>query len=170
MPEDLRIPGYEMLQKLGSGSAGTVYKARQISMDRAVAVKILPAAFADDERFIERFYREARAVAKLNHPNIVTGIDVGSAGAGVYYFVMEYVDGEEAADRVAREGPMPEKEALDVVKQTAKALDHSFKNGIVHGDIKPANIMLTRDGMAKLADLGVARQTGADAGGGPGGA
>ena len=164
MPEDLRIPGYEMLQKLGSGSAGTVYKARQISMDRPVAVKILPAAFADDERFIERFYREARAVAKLNHPNIVTGIDVGSAGPGVYYFVMEYVDGEEAADRVARDGPMPEKEALDIARQTAKALDHAFKNGIIHGDIKPANIMLTREGTAKLADLGVARQTDADAG------
>jgi serine/threonine-protein kinase len=169
MPEDLRVPGYEMLRKLGSGSAGTVYKARQISMDRPVAVKVLPAAFADDERFIERFYREARAVAKLNHPNIVTGIDVGSAGPGVYYFVMEYVDGEEAADRVARDGPMPEKEALDVAKQMAKALDHAFKNGIIHGDVKPANIMLAREGTAKLADLGVARQTGADAGSAGGG-
>lgn len=159
MPENVSIPGYELLEKLGSGSAGTVYKARQISMDRAVAVKILPAALAEDERFIERFYREARAVAKLNHPNIVTGIDVGSAG-GLYYFVMEYVDGEEASKRIAREGPLLEAEALDVAKQIAQALEHAFKNGIVHRDIKPANIMLTNDGIAKLADLGVARQTG----------
>ncbi|MHC4202434.1 MAG: serine/threonine-protein kinase, partial [Planctomycetota bacterium] len=156
MPESVSIPGYELIETIGAGSSGTVYKARQISMDRLVAIKVLPQKLAQDERFTERFMREARAVAKLNHPNVVTGIDVGEAG-GVYYFVMEYVDGESVADRVRREGTVPEKEALEIARQVCLALDCAFKNGIVHRDIKPANILLTRGGEAKLADLGVAR-------------
>ncbi|MHC5058555.1 MAG: serine/threonine-protein kinase [Planctomycetota bacterium] len=157
MPGSVNIAGYELLEKIGSGAAGTVYKARQISMDRLVAIKMLPGDLAKDKRFIERFQREARAVAKLNHPHVVTGIDVGESG-GYWYFVMEYVDGESAASRVGRDEAIPEKEALEIARQVSLALDHAYKNGIIHRDIKPANILMTSGGLAKLADLGVAKQ------------
>jgi serine/threonine-protein kinase len=157
MPDTVNIAGYELLGKIGSGAAGTVYKARQISMDRLVAIKMLPSGLARDKRFIERFQREARAVAKLNHPHVVTGIDVGESG-GHWYFVMEYVDGESAASRVGRDEAIPEKEALEITRQVSLALDHAYKNGIIHRDIKPANILMTSGGLAKLADLGVAKQ------------
>jgi len=161
MPEPVSIPGFELIEQIGAGSAGTVYKARQISMDRLVAIKILPPRYADDKRFIERFYQEARAVAKLNHPHIVTGIDVGSVG-DCHYFVMEYVDGESLAARLDREGALKEAEALEFTRQIALALEHAYKNGIVHRDVKPANILVTRGGVAKLADLGVARRAESD--------
>lgn len=157
MPEQLSIPGYELLERIGAGSAGTVYKARQLSMDRLVAIKVLPQRYAEDKRFIERFYQEARAVAKLNHPHIVTGIDVGNAG-DCHYFVMEYVDGESLAARLEREGALKEAEALEFTRQIALALEHAYKNGIIHRDIKPANILVTKGGIAKLADLGVAKR------------
>ena len=157
MPDTVNIAGYELLEKIGSGAAGTVYKARQISMDRLVAIKMLPGDLAKDKRFIERFQREARAVAKLNHPHVVTGIDVGESG-GYWYFVMEYVDGESAASRVGRDEAISEKEALEITRQVSLALDHAYKNGIIHRDIKPANILMTSGGVAKLADLGVAKQ------------
>lgn len=153
------IPGYEILEEIGSGSYGNVYKARQVSMDRLVAVKVLPSRLASDKRYIERFFREARAVAKLNHPNIVTGIDVGEA-EGCFYFVMEYIDGESASVRLDEEGAFSEREALDIIFQIAQALRAASSGGIIHRDIKPANILLSSTGIAKLADLGVARRAG----------
>jgi hypothetical protein len=164
VPGNISIPGYEFVEKLGAGSAGAVYKARQISMDRMVAIKILPGGLAADERFIERFYREARAVAKLNHPNVVTGIDVGES-AGLYYFVMEYVDGDSLEVRLKKDGALNEAEALEIVRQVALALEHAYRNGIVHRDIKPGNVLMTQGGVAKLADLGVAKQAGGEGGG-----
>lgn len=152
----INIPGYEIIGKVAEGGMGTVYKARQTSMDRLVGIKILLKRFAEDKDGRERFLREARAVAKLSHPNVVAGIDAGEAH-GVYYFVMEFLDGA-SMDTVLRErGRLPWLEATRIVLQVALALDHAHKHGIVHRDVKPGNIMLLHDGNVKLADLGLAR-------------
>jgi len=158
----MRIGGYEILAKLGEGGMGAVYKARQLSMQRFVALKILRPVFARDAEFLQRFVREARASAKLNHPNIMQGIDVGQDGDH-HYFAMEYVEGLPVGKILSREGPMPEKRALDMVAQIAKGLEHAWKHNIIHRDIKPENIMITAKGEAKLCDLGLARGTGQDA-------
>jgi serine/threonine-protein kinase len=150
------IPGYEIIEKIAEGGMGAVYKARQVSMDRVVALKVLLPKFADRAEGRERFVREARAVAKLSHPNVVAGIDAGEVH-GVYYFVMEYIDGEPTDQVLRRCGRLPWREAVTIVRQMALALQHAQEHGIVHRDIKPANIMLLKDGRAKLADLGLAR-------------
>jgi len=155
-PRPRRIGGFELLATLGKGGMGTVYKARQVSMDRVVALKVLPPNLAKNQAFVERFLREARSAAKLNHPNIVQGIDVGEAD-GLYYFAMEFVDGQSLKDLLKREGRLDEKRALSITGAVARALDHAHKHGIVHRDIKPDNIMISRDGVVKLADLGLAR-------------
>ena len=150
------IPGYVILEKIATGGMGTVYKAKQTSMDRVVALKTLLPKFAGETDSRERFLREARAVAKLSHPNIVSGIDSGEAH-GIYYFVMEFLDGEPL-DRVLRKRTrLPWREAATIVRQVALALDHAHGNGMVHRDVKPGNIMLLKDGTVKLADLGLAR-------------
>jgi serine/threonine-protein kinase len=150
------IPGYVILEKIATGGMGTVYKAKQTSMDRVVALKTLLPKFANERDSRERFLREARAVAKLAHPNIVSGIDSGEAN-GIYYFVMEFLDGEPL-DRVLRKRTrLPWREAATIVRQIALALDHAHKNAMVHRDVKPGNIMLLKDGTVKLADLGLAR-------------
>ncbi|MFN3484090.1 MAG: protein kinase domain-containing protein [Planctomycetota bacterium] len=159
----LSIPGYELLSRIGQGAMGTVYKARQISMDRIVAIKILSPRYSKDRSFVERFIREARAVAKLSHENIILGIDVGEVG-GIHYFVMEYVDGVPLSSILKREGRLDEKRCLTIGLQIARALAHAHKHGIVHRDIKPENIMITSSGLAKLCDLGLAKQTQGDAG------
>jgi serine/threonine protein kinase len=151
-----QIPGYKILRKLGSGAMATVFLARQISLDRLVAIKILPKRFSDNESFIERFYREGRAAAKLNDQNIVQAYDVGQAGEH-HYFVMEYVDGETLYDAVTRDRYLDEHTALTILKQVASALRHAHERGFVHRDIKPKNIMLAANGTVKLADLGLAR-------------
>ena len=135
---------------------GTVYKARQISLDRDVAIKVLSPELAEDPAYVERFLREAKAVARLNHTNIISGIDVGDAN-GVKYFVMEFVDGSTVASLLRRGGAMDEERAFLIAQQMARALDHAAKNGLVHRDIKPENILITRDGIAKLCDLGLAK-------------
>ena len=151
------IAGYEIEAKIGQGAMGAVYRARQTSMDRTVALKVLPPSLARDKRFTDRFLTEARAAARLNHPNIIQGIDVGQAGK-YYYFAMEYVDGRTVAERLRETGPMAEAEAVSVARQVAEALEHASHQGIVHRDIKPDNIMITADGMAKLCDLGLAKR------------
>jgi serine/threonine-protein kinase len=125
-------------------------------MDRIVALKVLAPRYAANDRFRERFLREARAVAKLNHPNIIQGIDVGESN-GIYYFTMEYIDGPTVGELLKRGGALDEKRALNIVMQITRALNHAFQHGIIHRDIKPDNIMLTRDGVAKLCDLGLAK-------------
>jgi serine/threonine protein kinase len=151
-----RIPGYKITKKLGSGAMATVFLARQISLDRLVAIKILPQKFSNNEKFIERFYKEGRAAAQLNHPNIVGAYDVGRAGDH-HYFVMEYVEGRTVHDYILKHKRFKEKDAVHIVRQVARALDHAHERGFVHRDIKPKNIMITRRGVAKLADLGLAR-------------
>ncbi len=153
------IEGYEILSKLGAGGQGAVYKARQSSMDRLVAIKALLPKFAREKDGVQRFLREAKAVARLNHPNVVSGIDAGYSN-GIYYYVMEYMDGESVERRLEREGKRPWREALSILRQMASALDHARRNGLIHRDVKPGNILLAKDGTAKLADLGMARFAG----------
>jgi serine/threonine-protein kinase len=153
-----QIPGYELLEKIGQGAMGTVYKARQTSMNRLVAVKVLNPRLADNPEFLRRFTREAHLAAKLSHNNIVQAIDVGSAG-GLQYFVMEFVPGTTIKEELEAGKIYEEKEAVDIILQIAQAIQHAFRRGLIHRDIKPANIILTLDGIAKLADLGVARET-----------
>ncbi len=153
-----RIGGFDLLATLGKGGMGTVFKARQVSMDRLVALKVLPPNLAKNQGFVQRFLREARSAAKLNHPNIVQGYDVGDAD-GVYYFAMEFVDGPTLKDLIRRERRLDEKKALNLIGGVARALEHAHGHGIVHRDIKPENIMITREGVVKLADLGLARSS-----------
>lgn len=153
-----KIPGYKILGKIGAGAMAFVYKARQLSLDRIVAIKILPKRFTENPEYVERFYREGKAAAKLNHPNIVQAIDVGEAG-GYHYFVMEFVEGKTIADDIIKTGPIPEAEALEITIQVAEALRHAHSIGLIHRDVKPKNIMINSQGVVKLADMGLARET-----------
>ena len=151
-----QIPGYQILAKLGAGAMATVYKARQLSLDRMVAIKVLPKKHMNNPQFVERFYAEGRAAAKLNHANIVGALDVGQAG-DFHYFVMEFVEGHTVYDDIMAHGKYSEADALSIVIQMARALVHAHKAGFIHRDVKPKNIMITPDGVAKLADMGLAR-------------
>jgi serine/threonine protein kinase len=151
-----QIPGFRVLGKLGAGAMAAVFKARQISLDRDVAIKVLPRKFNQNKEFIERFYAEGRAAAQMNHPNIVQAYDVGKAGE-FHYFVMEYVDGGTVHDVIANDKRFLEKDALDIIINIADALQHAHEKGLIHRDVKPKNIMRTPSGVAKLADLGLAR-------------
>ena len=158
------IAGFEILGKLGQGGMGAVYKARQKSLDRIVALKILPPSIAKDAVFTERFQREARASAKLNHPNIVQGIDVGKDPVtGLWYFAMEYVDGPTLKKVLKEQKLIPEERALAIIRQIALALEAVNTHGMIHRDIKPDNILLTSRGDGKLADLGLVKQLNEDA-------
>jgi len=160
--EPPRIAGYEVLDKIGEGGMGTVWKARQTSLNRVVAIKVLPPLFSRDGKFIERFRREALETAKLNHPNIVSAIDVGvesrEGHPDLQYFVMEYVDGDTLESVIIRAGRVKPDRAVEIAAAVAAALNHAWTEAkIVHRDIKPANILITRHGVVKLADLGLAR-------------
>ncbi len=154
-----QIPGYQILGRLGAGAMATVYKARQLSLDRIVAIKILNRKLSENREYVERFQKEGRAAAKLNHANIVQAIDVGEAN-GYHYFVMEYVEGRTLYDDIAAGAVYTEGKALDVIIQIARALEHAHAQGFIHRDVKPKNIMITADGTAKLADMGLARSMG----------
>ncbi len=150
------ISGYKILGKLGAGAMATVYKAKQISLDRIVAIKKLPKKFSSNPQFIERFFAEGRAAAQLNHPNIVQAFDVGNEG-DLYYFVMEYVEGRSVHDDIVTHKRYKESEAVDIAIQVAEALEHAHNRGLIHRDVKPKNIMITKEGVVKLADMGLAR-------------
>jgi len=151
-----QIAGYRLLELLGEGAMGSVYKARQLSLDRDVAIKVLSPELANDDSYVSRFMTEARAVARLNHTNIISGIDVGDAD-GIKYLVMEYADGMTVASLLRRGGALDEERALMIAMQMARALDHAHRNNLIHRDVKPDNIIITKDGIAKLCDLGLAR-------------
>jgi predicted Ser/Thr protein kinase len=152
------FPHLEILELLGKGGMGAVYKARQTGLDRLVAVKILPPEVSQDSAFAERFTREARALAMLNHPNIVGIYDSGTAG-GYYYFVMEYLDGVNLRQAM-RSGELKSAEALKIVPQICEALQFAHDEGIVHRDIKPENVLLDKRGRVKIADFGLAKLLG----------
>jgi serine/threonine-protein kinase len=153
-----QIPGYQLLERVGQGSMGVVYKAKQLSMNRVVAIKVLAPRFAQNREFIERFQREARLAAQLACGNVVQAIDVGEVD-GIHFFIMEFVDGVTVQYELERPRVFEERDALEIGVQVAQALDHASKRGLVHRDVKPANILLAKDGTAKLADLGLARMT-----------
>ncbi len=153
-----QIPGYKILGKLGAGAMAIVYKARQLSLNRTVAIKVLPKRFSESPEYVERFYKEGQAAARLNHNNIVQAYDVGEAG-GYHYFVMEYVEGKTLYDDLSAGKVFEEKEALDIVIQVARALLHAHDRGLMHRDVKPKNIMIDSSGVVKLADMGLARET-----------
>ncbi|MEX0741679.1 MAG: serine/threonine-protein kinase, partial [Phycisphaeraceae bacterium] len=152
-----QIPGYRILDRIGAGAMASVFKAQQLSLDRTVAIKILPRRHISDASFVQRFYAEGRAAARLNHPNIVQAIDVGQSGDH-HYFVMEMVEGHTVFDHLQKYHRYDEAEALRIIIQTAEALHHAHEKGFIHRDVKPKNIMITPEGTAKLADMGLARQ------------
>lgn len=148
---------FRVLKKLGEGGMGAVFLAEQIEMDRKVVVKVLHAEMtANNPVAIERFRREAKAVAQLNHPNIVQAYDVGKAG-DYHFFVMEYVEGQTVYDDILKHKRFSEQEAIEIVSQIAEALQHAHSKGLIHRDVKPKNIMINKEGVAKLADMGLAR-------------
>jgi serine/threonine protein kinase len=145
---------YKILEKVGSGGMGDVYKAKDVRLDRIVAVKILPERFAESAERRERFHREARVISQLNHPRICTLYEVGSDD-GVDYLVMEYIEGETLAERL-KKGALPLDRALEYGIRIAEGLDRAHRSGIVHRDLKPGNVMLTKSGV-KLLDFGLAK-------------
>src|SRR3984893_11825421 len=148
-----RLGPYEILAPLGAGGMGEVYKARDTRLDRTVAVKVLPAHISSNPTSKQRFEREARTIAGLNHPHICVLHDVGQKD-GIDFLVMEYLDGVTLSDRLAK-GPLRVAEAVKIGVEVADALDKAHRSGVVHRDLKPGNIMLTADG-AKLLDFGLA--------------
>src|SRR4051794_26892614 len=158
-----QIPGYHLQSLLGKGAMARVYKAKQLSLDRTVAIKVLPKRMSENPEFVERFYKEGRAAARLSHNNIVQAIDVGSTPDDFHYFVMEYVEGKTLYDLmqpppVGEGKAFSEAEALDITIQIGEALAHAHRRGLIHRDVKPKNILLTPAGVAKLTDLGLARE------------
>lgn len=152
------IEGYELIRKLGEGGMGATYLARQVFMDRMVAIKVLRRSLAADPNFLERFYREARLAGRLDHINIVRAIDVGQSGA-FHYIVMDYVEGRNAGEMLVERRALDEAEALEIVLQVARALDYAHCRGILHRDVKPDNILVDGTGTVRLCDFGLARQT-----------
>jgi predicted Ser/Thr protein kinase len=154
-----RFSQLEVLELVGRGGMGAVYKARQRELDRLVAVKILPREVSGDPAFAERFTREARALARLSHPHIVAVHDIGRTADGLFYFIMEYVDGVNLRQAI-HSGGMNPKEALAIVPQICDALQFAHDEGVVHRDIKPENILIDKRGRVKIADFGLAKLLG----------
>jgi serine/threonine-protein kinase len=147
---------YHIVDRIAAGGMGEVFRARDAVLEREVAIKVLHRQLAGDQGFVERFRREARAAANLSHPNIVAVHDWGAVD-GIYYMVMEYVRGQSAREVLNAEGVLAPAQAADVLLPTLAALDHAHRQGIVHRDTKPENIMITREGVVKVADFGLAR-------------
>ncbi len=151
---------YELLERLGGGGMAVVYKGRDTFLNRMVTVKVLRSEYASDEAFVARFRREAQAVARLSHPNIVNIHDVGIEDE-IHYLVMEFVDGRNLKTVIRNEAPISPKRAVAIIRQICDALQHAHNNNIVHRDVKPHNILITADGRAKLTDFGIAREASA---------
>jgi predicted Ser/Thr protein kinase len=150
--------GYRVEGVIGRGGMGVVYKATQLSLGRPVAIKVLPAEFAERPQFLERFHREVDVLSKLSHPNIVTVMERGEVD-GRPYLVMEYIDGTSLRELIAK-GPLPRHEALSIVRTVLGALEHAHGRGIVHRDIKPENVLIAPGGIVKVADFGLSRLLG----------
>ncbi|MCE9608354.1 MAG: protein kinase, partial [Planctomycetia bacterium] len=154
--KSLILGEYTILDKIGAGGMGQVFKALHRRMDRPVAIKMLPPAMMKDAAAIARFEREVRAAAKLRHPNIVAADDAGQAN-GVHFLVMEYVEGQDLSQLVKKNGPFPVSKATNFILQAARGLEFAHKKGVVHRDIKPANLLLDNEGAVKILDMGLAR-------------
>ncbi len=147
---------YELEEVVGHGGMSTVYKAHDSLLERYVALKVLHQQYNEDEDFVERFKREARSVAQLQHPNIVTVIDRGEED-GRQYIVFEFIDGENLKELVVRKGRLDVRDALEIALEIARGLAFAHENGLVHRDVKPQNVLLNGDGRAKVTDFGIAR-------------
>src|SRR5213080_5014078 len=153
----IRLGPYEILAPLGAGGMGEVYRARDTRLDRTVAIKILPSHLSENPILRQRFEREAKAISSLNHQHICVLYDIGNQD-GIQFLVMECVEGETLAKRLEK-GPLPLEQMLKYGTQITDALDKAHRTGVVHRDLKPGNVMLTKSG-AKLMDFGLARATG----------
>jgi len=151
-----QIADFQIIREIGQGAMGTVYLARQKRMDRMVAIKVLSEEHVRDAHYVKRFLREAKSSGKINHENIVSGIDVGK-WKGTYYFAQEYVDGTAVDELICQLGTLDETASLKIILKIARALEHLIQHGLVHRDIKPENIMLTQEGLVKLCDFGLAK-------------
>ncbi|MFN0078092.1 MAG: protein kinase domain-containing protein [Prosthecobacter sp.] len=166
-PEALEpeLPGYEIISLLGRGGMGAVYKARQKSLDREVAIKVLPPTVDDGGMsFAARFVAEARAMARLEHPGIIPVYDAGQTASGMLYFVMQYVQGTDVAQMIRSSGRLPPKHAYAIAAHVCEALAYAHENGLIHRDIKPANIMVDTQGRVKVADFGLVKAVTEEAG------
>jgi serine/threonine-protein kinase len=157
---NLHVPGYRIVQKVGEGGMGVVYRARQSSLQRDAALKVLRADYSADQAFLERFLREAVATAQANHPHIVGVIDVGMEAEGRWFIVMEFIEGVDLMVELGTKKRYDEIEAARIGLDTARALGHIHRLGFIHRDVKPQNIMITKDRIAKLTDMGLARMVG----------
>jgi serine/threonine protein kinase len=155
-----RLGPYEILAPLGAGGMGEVYRARDAKLNRDVAIKVLPEAFASDPERLGRFRREAQALAALNHPHIAAIYGLEESG-GFEALVLELVEGETLAERLAK-GPIPIEEALEIARQVADGLEAAHERGIEHRDLKPANVKLTPEGQVKVLDFGLAKALSGD--------
>ncbi len=153
------VGGYRIIERLGRGAMGTVYKATQVSLDRVVALKILSPRLSSDPKEVTRFTNEARAAAKLNHQNVVAVYETGS-DQDLNFYSMEYIENGSVQDLATREGRLEPDLALDIILDAARGLEYAEKRGIVHRDIKPDNLMINADGVVKIADMGLARDAG----------
>src|SRR5436305_2850421 len=152
-----KLGQYQILAPLGAGGMGEVYVARDPSLGRKVAIKLLPVRLSGDKETLARFTREARSASALNHPNIVTIHEVGmDQGSGSPYIVMEYIDGRDLRSLLSN-GPLPNRKTLDIAAQIADGLAAAHEQGIVHRDLKPENVMVTKDGYVKVLDFGLAK-------------
>lgn len=147
---------YKVLDQIGAGGMGVVFVAEHLTMKRQVAIKVLPSDKAKDEEARERFYREARIVAALDHPNVVHAFDVDKSG-DTHFMVMEYIEGESLESMLRRKGSLPARDAAEYIAQAARGLQHAHERGLVHRDIKPANLLLDKDGVVKILDMGLGR-------------
>ncbi len=155
-PKGLTLGNYVVLDKIGAGGMGMVFRAEHRRMKRIVAVKVLPLASVKEPHLVKRFHREVEAAAKLTHANIVAAYDADEY-YGMHFLVMEYVEGTDLAHHVKKGGPLPVDQALDHIVQAARGLEHAHKLGIFHRDIKPANLLLDKQGTVKILDMGLAR-------------
>jgi eukaryotic-like serine/threonine-protein kinase len=150
---------YKLLKKLGEGGMGAVYKAHHANLDRVVAIKVLAKQLIKKKEFVLRFHREARVMAKLDHPNVLRCIDVKETPAGIPYIVMEFVDGGSVEGWLKKLGQFSVGDSMHIVLKTAHALQHAHEKSLIHRDIKPDNLLLTKTGIIKVADLGLAKDT-----------
>ena len=155
--QGMRLGGCELLEEIGQGGMGSIYQARQVSLDRIVAVKILADHLAHNPSFVERFQREARAIARVNHPNILGVYDVGHQ-EGRHYMIMELVEGGSLAELLEKRGLIDPDEAVELVLQAARGLECAANQNIIHRDVKPDNIMLTKQQVVKVSDFGLAKE------------
>ena len=146
------IPGYRLISRIGQGSTGSVYKALQISMDRTVAIKVLASRHASSAARRETFLKQSRAVARLTHANLIQVIDVGVAN-GLHYSVMEFVEGPSVAELLRRGGPIDETRALTLAGHAARGLAHAYRHGVLHGDLQPKDLLVSKEGSVKVGGL-----------------